>query len=234
MSKLVEKLKRLGRAGPTLGFRAAATAPDPGMVVIVRLAQPEKATALEGLADAFLLEKGAKPPEGGQAVWGVRLEAPSAEAAAQLQEKGCDFCIFDPQKAPASFLAGEGPARFVLLDPALPDSVLRSVEGLGVDGALIDMEVPALRVQHLLHCQRVAGLVRLPLLVLVSPELAGADLVQLRRAGVRGVVVKTEAREKLEEWRQALLAGPAPKERVGVMLPQPLTPAPPPPEPEEE
>ena len=222
MSRIEEKLKRLGRGGVGMGFRAATAPTGPGMLLIARLSQ-QGLHSLEGLADAFLVEKGARPPSG--VVWGARAETPTPEALAQLKEKGCDFVILDPEKAPASALEGEM-ACFVQIDPSLPDSLLRAVEGLELDGAFMEMEAPALRVQHLLLCQRVAGLVRKPLLVAVSPELTGADVVQLRRVGVRGLVVRAEVGEKLEEWRQALL-GAKEKGKENVVLPraEPPTPA---------
>lgn len=222
MSKIEEQLKRLGRGGVGMGFRAATTPVGPGMLLIARISQ-QATHSLEGLADAFLVEKGAKPPSG--AVWGVRLETPSPEAMAQLKEKGCDFVVLDPEKAPASALAGEM-GHFVQIDPSLADSLLRAVEGLEVDGAFMEMEVPALRVQHLLLCQRVAGLVHKPLLVAVSPELTAADVVQMKRAGVKGLVFRAEVGERLEQWRQALL-GAKEKGKENVVLPvsEPPTPA---------
>lgn len=221
MSRIEEKLKRLGRGGVGMGFRAATAPHDPGMLLIARLAQ-QGPHSLEGPVDAFLVEKGARPPSG--AVWGARAEPPTPEALAQLKEKGCDFVILDPEKAPASALEGEM-ARFIQIDPSLPDSLLRAVEGLEVDGAFLEMEVPALRVQHLLMCQRVAGLVRKPLLVAVSPELTGADVVQLRRVGVRGLVVRAEVGDRLEEWRQALV-GAKEKGKENVVLPRSEPPTP--------
>ena len=221
MSKIEEKLKHLGRGGG-IGFRAATAPASPGMLLIARISQ-QATHSLEGLADAFLVEKGAKPPGG--AVWGSRPESPTAEALALLKEKGCDFVILDPEKAPASTLEGEI-ARFIQIDHSLADSFLRAVEGLEVEGAFMEMEAPALRVHHLLLCQRVAGLVHKPLLVAVSPELTGADVVQMRRVGVRGLVVRAEVGEKLEEWRQALL-GAKVKGKEDVVLPrsEPPTPA---------
>ena len=221
MSRIEEKLKRLGRGGVGMGFRATAAPHEPGMLLIARISQ-QGPHSLEGQVDAFLVEKGARPPSG--VVWGARAETPTPEALARLKEKGCDFVILDPEKAPASALEGEM-ARFVQIDPSLPDSLLRAVEGLEVDGVFMEMEAAALRVQHLLVCQRVAGLVRKPLLVAVSPELTGADVVQLRRVGVRGLVVRAEVGEKLEEWRQALL-GAKEKGKENVVLPRSEPPTP--------
>lgn len=212
-----------------IGFRAAASPTSPGMLLIARISQ-EGPHSLEALADAFLIEKGARPPSG--VVWGARLETPTPEALAGLKEKGCDFVILDADKAPASALEVEM-GHFVQIDPSLPDSLLRAVEVLEVEGAFMEMETPALRVQHLLLCQRVTGLVHKPILVAVSPELSGADVVQLRRVGVRGLVVRAEAGEKLEEWRQALL-GAKEKRRDDVVLPPPPVAEPPTPLEEEE
>jgi len=228
MSKIEEKLKRLGRGGG-IGFRAATAPADPGMLLIVRMSQ-QVSRSVEGLADAFLLEAGAKPPSG--AVWGTRPENPTAEALALLKEKGCDFVILDPEKTPASALGGET-AHFVQVDSSLADTILRSVEGLEVVGAFMEMEVPALRVNHLLLCQRVAGLVHKPLLVTVSPDLSAEDVVQLKRVGVKGLVVRAEVGGKLEEWRQALL-GAKEKGKEGVVLPRSEPSEPPAPAEEEE
>ncbi|MBU2009048.1 MAG: hypothetical protein KJ624_04305 [Chloroflexi bacterium] len=221
MSRIEEKLKRLGRGGVGMGFRAATAPQERGMLLIARISPPGP-HSLEGLVDAFLVETGAKPPSG--VVWGTRAETPTPEALARLKEKGCDFVILDPEKAPASALEGEM-GCFVQIDPSLPDSFLRAVEGLEVEGAFMEMEAAPLRVQHLLVCQRVAGLVRRPLLVAVSPELSGADVVQLRRVGVRGLVVRAEVGEKLEEWHQALL-GAKQKGKENVVLPRSEPPTP--------
>jgi len=228
MSKIEEKLKHLGRGGG-IGFRVATAPASPGVLLIVSMSQ-QVSRSVEGLADAFLLEAGAKPPSG--AVWGARPESPTTEALALLKEKGCDFAILDAEKTPASALEGEM-AHFVQVDSSLADTILRSVEGLDVVGAFMEMVVPALRVNHLLLCQRVAGLVHKPLLVAVSAELSAGDVVQLKGVGVKGLVVRAEVGEKLGEWRKALL-GAKEKAKEGVVLPRSEPSEPPAPAEEEE
>lgn len=145
----------------------------------------------------------------GDLPWGVALKAVTSEGVKQLASLGCDFIIFDAAQAPASLLQEEDMGKVVLLDPSLPDSLLRALEHLPIDAAFIgeSPEGSALSVYRLLVYQRLASLVRRPLLTPVPAEPGKGDLEGLLEAGVRGVILEVAGKRslvRLAEVRRAL------------------------------
>lgn len=242
MSKLVEKLKGLseGRAQP-MGFAAAmAREKRAPMLLIASLS----GTALDSAdldlagADAVLVTVsdlakavgtlGERAKGWGDLPWGVTPKAVTSEGVKQLAGLGCDFIIFDAAQAPASLLQEEDMGKVVLLDPSLPDGLLRALERLPIDAAFIgeSTEGSALSVYRLLVYQRLANLVRHPLLAPVPAEPDKGDLEGLLETGVRGVVLEVAGKRsigRLAEVRRAIdsISSPRKKrEKVDALLPR--------------
>lgn len=232
MSKLLEKLRQVSR-GPVqpLGFRAAtSTSKSPSMVLIACLAEgpARAAAAAKESADAVLLKgaqsRGKLIASLGELPWGASLEEATEEDLAQLKGEGCDFLVFDAAKAPPAVLRQEELGRIVEIDPSLADGLVRVIEQLPIDAVLIGGE-PSLSVHRLMVCQRVANLVRKPLMALAPFDMSPEDLEGLRDAGMAGVVVKVEgtAKEVLLKLRQTIDALPpsrrARREKADALLP---------------
>ena len=242
MSKLVEKLESLaeGKAQP-MGFAAAvARAKTAPMLLIASLTGPALDTTGPDMAgaDAVLVTIGdvselegslAEKVKGlGDMPWGVSLRSVSGEGVKQLADLGCDFVIFDAAQSPPLLLQEEDMGKVIALDPSLSDSLLRAMERLPVDAVFVaeGSEGPALSVYHLLVYQRLASLVRHPLLTPAPAELGKGDMEGLLEAGVRGVVVELAKKRsvgKLAELRRAIDSLPTARKRRGkvdVLLPR--------------
>lgn len=232
MSKLLERLRQASR-GPVqpLGFRAAAsTSKSPPMVLIACLAEnPARvAAAAKECADAVLLKGGQSQQKLiaslGELPWGAVLDQATEEELTQLKGEGCDFLVFDAAKAPPAVLLQEEMGKIVEIDPSLADGLVRAIEQLPIDAVLIGGE-PSLSVHRLMVCQRVANLLRKPLVALAPLYVSKEDLEGLREAGMVGVAVevKGDAKEGLLRLRQAIDALPpsrrGKREKADVLLP---------------
>ncbi|MFQ5925253.1 MAG: hypothetical protein ACE5IE_04595 [Dehalococcoidia bacterium] len=231
MSKILEKLQRIssGRSQP-MGFRAAATiVKGPSMVLIAALNKGDAASAGES-ADAVLFP-GGKLKEGslgkivaslGDLPWGVSVEEATGEELSQLKEMGCDFLVFNAARAPLALLREEEMGKIVEIEPSLADGLVRAIEQLPIDAVLIGEE-GELSIHRLMVCQRLANLVRKPLVALAPIAMSQEELQGLFEAGVVGVVVKLEgSAEELSKLRQAIEGLPSfrrRKARVQPLLP---------------
>jgi len=240
MSKLVEKLESLceGRAQP-MGFAAAmAREKRSPMLLIVSLSGTalESAVDLAG-GDAVLVTVadmaktatlGERAKGWGDLPWGVMIKAVTAEGLKQLAGLGCDFIIFDAAQAPLSLLNDDAIGKVVSLDPSLPDSLIRAVDCFPIDAAFVgeSVEGAALSVYQLLVYQRLANLVRRPLLTPVPAELGEGDLEALLEAGVMGVIVEVAGKRsigRLAEVRRtidSISTSRKKREKVDALLPR--------------
>lgn len=233
MSRLVEQLRQIVR-GPVqpLGFRAASSSSkSPPMVLIACLAESpaRAAAAAKESADAVVLKgaqsRGKLSASLGELPWGASLVQAADEQLTQLKGEGCDFLVFAATEAPPAVLLEEEMGKIVEIDPSLADGLVRAIEQLPIDAVLIGGE-PSLSVHRLLECQRVANLVRKPLIAVAPLDMAQQDLEGLRQAGIVGVVVEAtaEAKEGLLRLRQTIDALPPSRrgrrERADALLPR--------------
>ena len=230
MSKLIEKLEQASRgAGQTMGFKAAAAASGPSMVLVAALPAKDTGGAEDfagSQVDALVayakkskhesLEQIARVA--GDAPWGVWLDKVTMEGVKQLEEAGGDFVIFEPDHAPAALLQANEIGKVLKVDLAEQDRTLRAVEELAVDAVLIDIaeEDKGPTVSHIMYCRWISGVMSKPLLVAVQPDIAEGDLQALWEGGANGVVVdlkEEQARSRLPDLQQAIKALPARSKR---------------------
>ncbi|MCK4964434.1 MAG: hypothetical protein KAS54_05080 [Dehalococcoidia bacterium] len=230
MSKLLDKLNQVSRGStPSIGFRAAVAPPkSPRMLLIATLPEVD-ATAIAAAresADAVLLSEveSAKffqkqekiATSFGELPWGVSIGETTEEQLSRLKAAGCDFLVFDAEKAPLMLLREGEMGRILKLGPSLPDGLIRATAQLPIDAVLIGDE-PSLTVQRLMVYQHLANLVHKPLLTTTPIGIPGEDLKELWETGLAGVVVKVagEAREGLSGLRQAIESLPLARRRSG-------------------
>lgn len=230
MSKLLDKLNQVSRGSTQpMGFRKAATQKSPRMVLIAALGEGDDRAAAEAKesADAVLIEGAGSQIASslGEVPWGVSLAEVNEKELSQLKKTGCDFLVFDTEKAPLTLLEEEGLGKIAEVEPSLADGLIRAIGQLPIDAVLVGGEV-SLSVHRLMVCQHLANLVRKPLVVLAPLGMSKEDLNGLWEAGMSGVMVKVEggAKEELSGLRQAIDTLPPSrrvKERVEASLPYP-------------
>jgi hypothetical protein len=236
LSRLLEKLKRISKGEPQgMGFAGMASkARGPGMVLLASLPSTEDHVVERAVAagvDAMVLTaslagdtsvlKGLVHRYEGQS-WGLWLgggELPPPDL-------GLDFLLFSDQEGIPALEQGER-ARLMVIDPAWGDSYLRAVERLPIDGVVFSVAPPRttrLAVEHLLSLQRLALLVRKPLLAMMPCPLQPNEVQALREAGLAGLLVPQDLpgwAEALQDLRQTIDGLPplGRAHRVDVMLP---------------
>lgn len=222
MSKLIEKLQLISAAAEPMGFRAALTVSKrQSMLLVASLpcGDAEAAACAQDSADAVLVSIGNLKAEAkalkqmvsawADIPWGAWLETATGDGIRQLQKMGCDFIVFDAARTAASALPEEEIGRVLKIDPSLADGLVRTIDELPVDGALLSpgSESPFLSVHLLMVCQRLASIVRKPLLLAAPSAVTDSDVESLWQAGVDGLVIRLETqgqRAKLLELRQAI------------------------------
>jgi hypothetical protein len=152
----------------------------------------------------------------GDVPWGVALGEGEGAQLGKLKDRGCDFIVFDAEKAPLAVLRDEGMGRVVELSPELPDGLVRTVSQLPIDMAFIGGEA-AISVRRLMVCQHISNLVSKPLMARVPGDISEEDVRELWEAGLAGVVVeiKGDAKKQLSALKQAIEALPASRRKKG-------------------
>ncbi|MBI4496302.1 MAG: hypothetical protein HY689_00150 [Chloroflexi bacterium] len=222
MSKLTEKLRKVGKSEPgPIGFGLfAPRAKTPQLLLLAELPPAHDADAarqaLADGADALLLGPTADLDRvkgvlaaAGEAPVGGGLEGHGVEVARALHEAGGDFLVLTSLDTPVAVLQLDGPAKLLEVDPDWGDTVLRAVEGLPLDAVLLRVAGPC-TLATWLTCLRVAGLTRRALLVALPGPVDGDALTSLRDAGASAVVVEPAA---VAAARRLIDTLPSPKRR---------------------
>jgi len=211
VSKLLEKLEQISKGNSKpFGFAAAAARSKiANMVIIAAVDDNDKAavTSAKEYVDAILMNSltGKNAASKSNLPWG----APISELAA-IKESGCDFILLNTQSSPIALLQEEKLCRMIEIDPAMPDSLIRAVNQLPIDIALIAGDT-SISMRRLLTCQHIANMVGKYLLVRIPLEISKGDLREIWEMGMTGVVVpvKGDAKKELAALRQAVDALPA-------------------------
>ncbi len=237
MSKLTEKLRKVGQNElAPMGFGAfAARAKTPPMLLLVEVGPRDTAAAAKAVADgADAIFTGPAAANQVKALVAAVGETPvvaeadnaTADDVKALQDAGTDSFLLGAVKAPAGALHIEGPGKFLVVDPAWPDTTLRAVEGLPLDGVVLRLN-GAFTVESWIRCLRVGGLTRKPLLVAIDATVDSDTLRSLRDAGAGAVVVSANAVATARGLIDTLPAAKKPKDHRDVMLPAMARSAPP-------
>ncbi len=232
MGKLIDKLGRIGRAGPRIGFGAANDSRDALMGIVAVLRSADAALAKQAVtqgADAILISDhpGGKRAKGPLAkLLGVGEGVPcGAEAPASSDAGPWDFALVTTGDALDGLLTAQDLDLLLRLPAGAPEATLRALEAMPIDGVVVEAPQGPLTLDALLPCYRAAAATRKPVLA-QAPLTAGAPLLTaLRDAGVAAVMVEvTEATVgSLAPLRQAIKELP-PKRRAKGPKPRAMVP----------
>ena len=216
MSKLVQRLERLGRDAPApMGFGfSARRQPAPQMLLLASYTTPA-GLSQEALAhlDGVLLTSSdhADSLTTGDTPWGVMLPEVAADAIGPLREKGCDFIALTAGGVHLDSLKDEEMGRVMVAPRDLSTEQAHSLGDLPVDAVLLTEPLsPPLTLQALMDLSALRGEIGKPALVLLSGVPSAWEVECLRDIGVDGVVVDAArvGADDLEFLKQHILALP--------------------------
>lgn len=200
MSKLIQRIERLGRAAPApMGFGAAARQQvTPAMVLVGSTSDLGK---LSDLGDSGLDAVLYRPPSGdadaaakaadasGVLFWGVYSATPTTDGLHALEEKGCDFVALDALTVPIEALHQDEMGRLLIVSFELRKEDARALEPLPLDAVLLSEPLPSpLTLEHLLRLAMLRGEIGLPFLLPIAAPPSAWEVECLREVGVEGLV----------------------------------------------
>ncbi len=216
MSKLTDRIRRASKVEPApLGFAAAAAkAPSPTLLVVVRLGEADAgkiADAASKGADVVILEGSAEKLRNakatGDAIIGLKLDNPTRAEAAAAREAGADFLLIEEDTA-AETLLDEKLGFVIAASRDLEDTRLRLLGDLVLDAILITAPEPPLTVGRVMDLRRVAGLAHAPLLVEAAVDIDASALQIMRESGAAGIVLPASAISKLAALKERITTLP--------------------------
>lgn len=227
MNKLVQKLKGVAEsAAPAMGFRPASIATKSrGPLLVAVLAHPDAKSAkaaIDAGADAVLaktsdtkvvsdvVDSGRDVPFGIDAAGAEGVDLPA------LKEAGCDFVVFSPATAPASWLRVEGLARVARVSPAADATSLRGLDRVGVDAVLLDKDADDdfVSVQFVMTGYYLVGALGKPVMAMLPSGATTDEVAALWDAGVDGIVAEA-APARLKDLRKAIASLPPRSRKKG-------------------
>ena len=125
----------------------------------------------------------------------------------QIVKVKSDFLVFPAAGTPLTAIEGYEGGKIVEVEPSVDAGILRTVNTLPVDAVLIageEKEEDALTMQQLMVFQRFADIVTKPLLVPVPGKITGKELLALWEAGVSGVVLEADGKDRIKKLRQEI------------------------------
>ena len=237
MSKFVDKLHNLSKTSVSpIGFHAAASEAKSSSMLLVAGLSGVVARDVEAIAgsnvDAGLILSQSFKRGGlkrmikamGDIPVGVVVKGAYKEKMDELIGSGCDFVVFD-MRTPVAILEKEEVGKFLMIEPSIDRGLVRAVGTLDIDGLFINVgEEPFITVEQVLVCQRFSELLDKPLLVALPSIITSAELSNLWKAGVDGIVVPpaqpVEAFSNLRGMLDKVPGGTNRRQaRVGVVLP---------------
>jgi hypothetical protein len=228
MSILIQKLKAMAESAvPAMGFRtASASARSKGPLVVAVLSHPDAksaAAAVQAGAGALLMQpvdaRVARQvvESAGGVPCGINLEKDSGIDIEGLKKAGCDFIVFSPASAPASWVRQEGLGKLARLAPTVEAAALRGIDRVGIDAVLLDRweDAGLVSVQFLMSCYFLSGSLGKPLLAMVPADLEAADAGSLWDAGVDGMVLEALPSKLTELHKAAAALPPRTRKKAG-------------------
>jgi len=238
MSKFVDKLHNLSKTSVSpIGFHATASeAKSPPMLLVAGLSgvsTSEAEAIANGNVDAGLVLSQSFKRGGlkrmikamGDIPLGVVVNETDKEKMDELIGSGCDFVVFD-MRTPVAVLEKEEVGKFLMIEPSIDMGLVKAINSLDVDGVFINKgEEPFITVKQVLICQRFSELLDKPLLVTLPSIITSAELDNLWKAEVDGIVVPpaqpVEAFSNLRRMIDKLPGGTNRRQaKVGVVLPR--------------
>jgi hypothetical protein len=142
------------------------------------------------------------------APWGLLAGDIEPSGAKAMIAAGGDFAVF-PVSAPVAAFEETELGKILLLETALSEGLLRTINELPVDAVLIAEPEGAstLTWQHLMHFQRFASALTKPLLASIPLEVTADELQAIWKIGISGVAVEVvpgAAAARLKELRRTI------------------------------
>ena len=242
MSKLIERLEKVGTIAPApMGF-AAGRAAERAPALLMLALSGTKSTASAGLqADGCVIAapkatkthlKAAREAAGDE-LWGLWPSSATGASLDDLKNQGGDFVIFSSVDTPAELLADEDLGRLIVIPIEFPEELGHSLEDFPVDAVVIAglEDASPLSVKALMQVRAVRDLVSKPLLLLRTSPLNRGELVVLQDVGLQGLVVdagKVSADDgaQMAEDIKDLPPRRQKREHAGALLPRMSSPEP--------
>ena len=204
MSKLIQRIERLGKDAPApMGFGAAARRqPMPTMVLLAATAEPQTVANLDGVSlDGVIFRgEGADASAASQAMrsmpgvpWGAQSDALAAADVSALAEAGADFVSLTSLTSALDALRDEDLGKLLVVPVDLKEEHARSLEVMPVDAVVYaDAVASPLTLEVLMHLATARCEIGRPFLLPVHGALTAWELECLREIGVEGVVADLE------------------------------------------
>jgi hypothetical protein len=209
MSKLVDKLNNLGRVGrPSMGFRTSGAGTNIVSVIVLAELTGKSEAEVKSIAGAGItaaivdgagltsatLSKFTRNAE--NTILGLNLSGLKASSGWKLVTGDIDFVIFDTDTPVNVFesrdMSSLGKVLALKLDTG--SDLLRSVHSLypDIDVVCINLRETDLTVESLMNCRRLVDFTGHPVLAQVNAPQSEAELLALRGAGVKGIILPRE------------------------------------------
>ena len=236
MSKLIERLEKVGTVAPApMGF-GAGRAPDRApALLILSLSGAKDAAAPDSQADGFIVSvpKASSPQlkaarkAMGDRLWGLWPGAVTGISLDDIKEQGGDFVVFSSVDTPSELLADEEIGRLFVVPVEFPEGLGHSMEDFPVDAVVISglEDASPLTVKALMQVRAVRDFVPRPLLLLRAKPLSRGELVVLQDVGLQGLVVDSsqvsaEDSARMAEDIKGLPPRRQKREHAGALLPR--------------
>ena len=202
MSKFVDKLHKLSKTSvSSIGFHAITPrAKSSPMLLIAGLAGTGVKSAKDiasANVDAVLVLNGDFKKAGlkrmikvlGDIPLGVVVNETDKDKIDELIDSGCDFVIFD-MRTSVALLEREEIGKLLVIEPSIDKSLVRAAGTLDIDGVFINGgEGSFITVEQVLIYKHFGEILDKPLVVTLPSVITSAELSNLWKAGVDGIVV---------------------------------------------
>ena len=238
MSKFVDNLHNISKASvSSIGFHATTHREKSSPMLLIAGLAGTGVKSAEAIAsvnvDAGLVLNGDFKKGGlkrmikvlGNIPLGVVVNETAKDKLDELIGSGCDFVVFD-MRTPVAVLEKEEVGKFLMIEPSIDMGMVKAINSLDVNGVFINKgEEPFITVKQVLICQRFSELLDKPLLVTLPSIITSAELSNLWKAGVDGIVVPpAQPVEAFSNLRKMINKLPSETNRrqakVGVVLPR--------------
>lgn len=209
MSRCIERLNSTNKpAMPAMGFRTAATVERVmSMIVIADITgrTDDDIKAISGLEVAAVIadSTGLTASSLGKQIKNVNgmasgLNVSGGKAGGwKLVTADIDFVIFDKDTQIAAFenKSIDSMGKILCVDFDMGSTLLRSLGGLypDMEAVCIDLTDAAITIKKLMDCRRVADMTGRPVLARVNGSLSDLELLAMRGAGIKGLVLQKDA-----------------------------------------
>lgn len=240
MSRLIDKLKRIHKIEPQpMGFMLGKPASEKPRMPLIAFIQSEKKVIIDAIPEqvSAVMVEISKADDldtldkvchaGDKIIGGGWLRVSGGGTLKKAISSACDFMIFPPAAA-LNLIPKEKTGCIMELDATLGEGLLGTVNDLPVEAVIIygkEIESP-LTLNRLMQVQRVARMVRKPILMGISIAYSETEMQALWDAGISAAVVELNDEKSLEKLADLCktiekLTPPASlkKERIRPILP---------------